>query len=250
DPPAAADRLPGAVPGWGFVTPFVLQAGTQFGPSGPPALSGPQWARDYNEVKDVGSLNSVIRTEDQEDIARFWYEPSTHGWSRIARIVAESQLLDTWQTARLLALAHAAMADGFISGFRTKYEFDFWRPVTAIRAGDTDGNDATIPDPAWSSLLNTPNLPEYASVHAVLGGAAADIMRRFFKHDDVPFTMTSGNPFPGRVRSYTSFSQAAEENGNSRIYAGIHFRTAVEDGLRQGDQIGGFVFTHILRPRE
>ena len=142
------------------------------------------------------------------------------------------------------------MADGFISGFRTKYEFNFWRPVTAIRAGDTDGNDATIPDPAWSSLLNTPNLPEYASVHSVLGGAAAEVMRRFFKHDDVPFTMTSGNPFSGRTRSYTSFSQAAEENGNSRIYAGIHFRTAVEDGIRQGDQIGGFVFTHILRPLE
>jgi hypothetical protein len=201
-------------------------------------------------VKLIGEKNSVSRTADQTQIARFSYEPSAHGWSRIARIVAESHLLDTWETARLLALVNAAVADGFISGFRTKYDFDFWRPVTAIRAGDTDGNDATIADPAWSSLLNTPNMPEYASVHAVLGGASAEVMRRFFREDDVPFTTTSGAPFAGLTRSYTSFSEAAAENGESRILAGIHFRTAVEDGLKQGDQIGGFVFTHVLRPLE
>jgi hypothetical protein len=250
DPPAPADRLPAAVPGWGLVTPFALRRATQFGPSGPPSLSGPQWARDYEEVKLIGEKNSATRTADQTLIARFWYEPSTHGWSRIARIVAESHLLNTWDTARLLALVHTAMADGFIAGFRTKYEFEFWRPVTAIRAGDTDGNDATIPDPAWSSLLNTPNLPDYTSTHSVLGGAAAEVLRRFFRKDDVAFTTTNGMPFAGQTRSYTSFSQAAEENGESRIYAGIHFRTAVEDGIKQGDQIGGFVFTHILRPLE
>jgi len=139
------------------------------------------------------------------------------------------------------------MADGFIAGFQTKYDFNFWRPVTAIRAGDTDGNHRTVGDPAWSSLLNTPAIPDYTSTHSILGGAASDVLRRFFHTDDVPFTTTSGAPFAGITRSFTSFSQAAIENGNSRIYAGIHFRSAVEDGIRQGNQIGRFVFTHVLR---
>ena len=140
------------------------------------------------------------------------------------------------------------MADGFIAGFETKYDFNFWRPVTAIRAGDTDGNDATVADPTWSTLLNTPAIPDYTSTHSVLGGAASDVLRRFFDDDDVPFTTTSGVPFAGLTRSFTSFSQAAAENGESRIYAGIHFRSAVEDGIAQGKKIGGFVFTHALRP--
>jgi hypothetical protein len=122
------------------------------------------------------------------------------------------------------------------------------RPVTAIRAGDTDGNDATIADPNWSTFLNTPNLPDYTSTHSVAGGASSEVLRRFFEGDDVPFTTTSGAPFAGITRSYSSFSQAAAENGDSRVYAGIHFRSAVEDGTKQGEKIGHFVFTHTLRP--
>jgi hypothetical protein len=248
DPPAAADNLPANVPGWGKVTPFVLHRSTRFEPAGPPRLSGRRYARDYNEVKAIGEKNSATRTVEQTSIARFWYEGSPLGWSRIARVVAESHNLDSWETARLLALINLAMADGFIAGFETKYEFNFWRPITAIRAGDTDGNHRTVADPAWSSLLNTPAIPDYTSTHSVLGGAASDVLRRFFHTGNVPFTTTSGVPFAGITRTFTSFSQAAAENGESRIYAGIHFRSAVEDGIRQGKQIGGFVFTHALRP--
>jgi hypothetical protein len=247
DPPAPADLLPAALPGWGNVTPFVLRRSTQFEPAGPPRLSGPTYARDYNEVKSVGAKNSTTRTVDQTSIARFWYEPSAFGWSRVARQVAEDRGLDSWETARLLALVNVAMADGYIGGYEAKYEFNFWRPVTAIRAGDTDGNARTVADPAWSSFLNTPNIPDYTSTHSVAGGAAAEIFRRFFHTDHVPFTVTSGAPFSGLIRSFTRFSQAALENGLSRIYAGIHFRTAVEDGIQQGKQIGGFVFTHSLQ---
>jgi hypothetical protein len=248
DPPAAAEYVAASLPGWGLVTPFVLRRSTHFEPSGPPRLSGPKYARDYNEVKEIGAKNSTTRTAEQTTIARFWYEGSPYGWSRIARVVAESHGLDSWETARLLALANAAMADGFIAGFETKYDFNFWRPVTAIRAGDTDGNDRTVADPAWISLLNTPSIPDYTSTHSVLGSAAAEVLRRFFHTDKVPFTTTSGAPFAGLTRSFTSLSQAATENGESRIYAGIHFRAAVEDGIKQGNQIGGFVFTHALRP--
>ena len=247
DPPAAADLLPALLPGWGQVTPFVLRQSAQFEPDGPPRLSGERWAREYNEVKDIGEKNSLSRTAEQTSIARFWYEGSPAGWSRIARVVAESQGLDSWDTARLLALVNLAMADGFIAGFETKYDVNFWRPVTAIRAGDTDGNDATVADPLWSTLLNTPAIPDYTSTHSVLGGAASVVLRRFFDDDEVAFTVTSGVPFAGLTWSFTSFSQAAAENGESRIYAGIHFRSAVENGIEQGTNIGRFVFRHTLR---
>jgi hypothetical protein len=248
DPPAAADHLPASLPGWGHVTPFVLRRSTQFEPDGPPKLSGKRYARDYNEVEEIGEKDSAIRTAEQTSIARFWYENSPAAWSRIAIVVADSRGLNLWDTARLLTLVNLAMADGYIAGFETKYDFNFWRPVTAIRAGDTDGNDATIADPNWSSLLNTPAIPDYTSTHSVAGGASAEVLRRFFDHDDVPFTTTSGVPFAGLTRSYTSFSQAAAENGDSRVYAGIHFRSAVEDGIKQGEKIGHFVFRHALQP--
>jgi hypothetical protein len=248
DPPAAADHLPASLPGWGHVTPFVLRRSTQFEPDGPPKLSGKRYARDYNEVEEIGEKDSAIRTAEQTSIARFWYENSPAAWSRIAIVVADSRGLNLWDTARLLTLVNLAMADGYIAGFETKYDFNFWRPVTAIRAGDTDGNDATIADPNWSSLLNTPAIPDYTSTHSVAGGASAEVLRRFFDNDDVPITTTSGVPFAGLTRSYTSFSQAAAENGDSRVYAGIHFRSAVEDGIKQGEKIGHFVFRHALQP--
>ena len=248
DPPAPADRLPALLPGWGQVTPFVLRRSTQFDPDGPPRLSGQRYTREYNEVKEVGDRNSTTRTAEQSSIARFWYEPSPAAWNRIARIVGESRGLNSWETARLLALLNVAMADGYIAGFQTKYELNFWRPVTAIRAGDTDGNPATVADPTWSSFLNTPAVPDYTSTHSVLGGASAEVLRRFFSNDDVSFTTTSGTPFAGITRSFTGFSQAAEENGLSRIYAGIHYRSAVEDGIRQGNRVGAYAFAHALRP--
>ena len=248
DPPAAADFLPASLPGWGHVTPFVLRRSVQFEPAGPPRLSGVRYEQDYREVKDIGAKDSVTRTAEQTAIARFWYEGSQYGWSRIGRNVAESHGLDSWETARLLALINVAMADGFIAGWETKYEFNFWRPVTAIRAGDADGNDRTIGDPAWSSLLNTPAIPDYTSTHTVLGAAAAEVLRRFFHTDYEWFATTSGAPFAGITRSFARFSEAAIENGESRIYAGIHFRSAVQDGFQQGNQIGSFVYTHALRP--
>ncbi len=198
-------------------------------------------------MKEIGSQNSASRTADQSSIARFWYEGSPQGWNRIAIVVSDSENLDLWERARLLALVNLAMADGFIGGFETKYHYNFWRPVTAIRLGDTDGNDETIADATWSTYLNTPPIPDYTSTHSVLGGAAAEVLREYFQ-GDVAFTTTSGVPFAGITRSFTSFSQAAAENGESRIYAGIHFRSAVEVGIDQGKKIGHFVFTHALQP--
>jgi len=248
DPPAAGDRLPANLPWWGSVSTFVMRSSDQFQTNGPPPLTSDRYARDYNEVKAIGAKVSDVRTAEQEQIARFWYEGSPAGWSRIARVVGGTHGLNSWELARLLALVNLATADGFIAGFEDKYTFNFWRPVTAIRAGDTDGNDDTGADTTWISLLNSPAIPDYPSTHSILGGAASEVLRRFFHHDDIAFTTMSGPPFAGITRSFSSFSGAAVENGNSRIYAGIHFRSAVEDGIAQGIQIGRFVFTHALKP--
>jgi hypothetical protein len=144
--------------------------------------------------------------------------------------------LDAWEAARAFALVHFAMADGFIAGFADKYEHRFWRPETAIRAAAEDGNPLTAADPGWQPFLITPPVPDYPSTHTVLGWAAAEVLIALFG-DDVPYSMTSLT-LPGVTRRYRGFSQAAEENGLSRLYAGIHFRHAVSEGRRQGRGIG------------
>ena len=154
------------------------------------------------------------------------------------------------------AVATTAAATPFVNGvayiahFDTKYLYNFWRPVTAIRAADTDGNDDTVPDPTWTAYLVTPNIPDYPSGHATAGAAAAEVLSRFFKKDALPFSSTSGAPFPGITRTFESFWIAAEENAASRVYAGIHFRTATLDGLRLGERVGRFAFTHVLKPAD
>ena len=247
-PPAFLAAL---LPGWGSVTPFTLRSGSQFRPDPPDLfdLTSEQYTRDFNEVKSIGDVNSTTRTAEQSQIGMFWYEGSPNGWNRIARNVSAQQGLDLWQNARLFGLINFAMADGFIAGFDAKYAYNFWRPVTAIRAGDTDGNDQTLGDPPWSSFLVAPNIPDYPSTHSVLGAAAAEVLANFFDNEDeVAFTTTSGNPFPGITRSFTSFSQAAQENADSRVYAGIHFRRTCTDGLKQGEKVGRFTFKHYLKP--
>jgi hypothetical protein len=245
-PPALS---PAALPGWGQVTPFALSSGAQFRPARPTFfdLTSAEYTADYDEVKSIGDVNSGARTAEQSEIARFWYEGSPFGWNRIARNVLAQRSLDQWESARLFALLNFAMADGFIAGFEAKYFYNFWRPVTAIRAGGTDDNPDTVADPARNSFLVTPNIPDYPSTHSVLG-AAAEALARFFGADAIGFTTTSGAPFPGITRSFTSFSQAARENADSRVYAGIHFRSACRDGLIQGAQVGRHAFERALRP--
>src|SRR5262249_48866847 len=248
--PTPPPLLPAALPGWGQVTPFALTSGAQFRPARPAYfdLTSAEYTADYKEEKSIGDVNSTTRTAEQSEIPRFWYEGSPFGWNRIARNVLAQRSLDQWESARLFALLNFAMADGFIAGFEAKYFYNFWRPVTAIRAGGTDDNPDTVADPAWNSFLVTPNIPDYPSTHSVLGAAAAEALARFFGADAIGFTTTSGAPFPGITRSFTGFSQAAQENANSRIYAGIHFRSACRDGLIQGAQIGRYVFEHTLQP--
>jgi membrane-associated phospholipid phosphatase len=187
-------------------------------------------------VTAIGDINSTVRTPEQSEIARFWYEDSPLGWNRIANTAVRQRELDPWSAARTLALVNFAMADGFIAGFEAKYRFRFWRPVTAIRAAESDDNPLTKADQAWRPFLDTPPVPDYPSTHTVLGWAAAEVLIQLLG-DRMQYTADSLT-LPGVTRQFKAFSAAAEENGLSRLYAGIHFRHAVKDGTRQGRSVG------------
>jgi membrane-associated phospholipid phosphatase len=237
--PTPPDFKPAAQVHWGTVKPFVLSSSAQFRCPEPPAVNGPRALADIEEVKAIGGSKSVTRTAEQSEIGRFWYESSPRGWNRIAREVAAARQFDVWENARLFALVNLAMADGYIAGFESKYYYNYWRPVTAIRErGDSE----------WLSYLWTPPVPDYPSNHTVEGAAAATVMARFFNTDFISFSMTSGAPYPGITRKFWSFSEAARENGASRVLCGIHFSTAVNAGYIQGERIGEWAFEHALRP--
>ena len=234
--------------GWGSVAPFALKSGSQFRAVGPPALSSEQYAADYNEVKSIGALRSTTRTADQTEAALFWNaENAQINWNNIARIAADARQNSLIENARLFALLNLAIADTSIAVMDTKYTFNFWRPREAIHAGDADGNVGTIADPTWTPLSYIGVHPDYTSQHAAVGGTAAKVLARFFETDDFSFTITTFGVPGGVFRSYDSFSQAARENMNSRVWLGVHFRTPCRDGLNQGKQVANYVVHHFLR---
>ena len=247
-PPAFAPYL---LPQWGFVEPFGMSSSSQFRPPGPPSLDSELYAADYNEVKELGAAIGSTRTEDQTQIALFWADgagtetPPGH-WNSIAQSIAAAQGNTLEENARLFALLNIAMADAAICAWDAKYTYHSWRPVTAIRAGDTDGNPATDADPTWSSFIVTPPFPSYISGHSTFSGAAATILARFYGTDDISFT-TGSDFLPGVHRSFGSFSAAAAEAADSRLFGGIHFRADNEDGLTAGLSIGEWTNSHYLQ---
>lgn len=224
-----------ALPGWGKVHTFAIDQ-RQHATGGPLALDSAAYAADVAHIRALGQDSSRVRSDDQTEIAKFWYEDSPLGWNRIASMAVRKRKLDTWDAARAFALANFAMADGYIAGFHAKYQYRFWRPLTAIHGADGDGNPLTDADTSWKPLLVTPPVPDYPSTHTVVGWAAAQVLIELFG-DRFGYASTSLT-LPGTVRHYSAFSQAAEENGMSRLYAGIHFRHAVADGRKQGRSIG------------
>ena len=237
--PTAVLPVPGFVllPGWGNVTPFAMAAGNQFVGDGPPALTSAEYTADYNEVKDYGSATSTVRTTNQTAEARFWIENPPTVFNRVAQREIINQDLDLWQAARGMALTQIAFADAIISTWNAKFTYNFWRPITAIRNGDIDGNDATVADPTWTPLNVTPPFPEYNSAHAVVAAASALILTDVF--GPVAFTETS--TATGVVRSYSSWFHAAATSTDSRIWGGFHFRDACEDGEASGLALGQYI---------
>jgi hypothetical protein len=246
-------------PGWGDVTPFVLRDSSQFRPGPPYPVTSRKYTADFAEVKRLGGdgiTTPSARTPEQTEIALFWLESSPLQWNRIARTVSATTRLDLWEQARLFGLLNMALADGYIGSFDTKYHYNYWRPVTAIQTADTDGNPNTRADPTWTPLVTTPPVPDYDSAHSVEGGAAAKVLKRFFGTDHISFETCSLTLPPGStctdptpvLRRYTSFSQAAAENGLSRILNGFHFRKAVDEGIDHGSKIANRAVDRFLRP--
>ncbi|HEV8552207.1 MAG TPA: vanadium-dependent haloperoxidase [Casimicrobiaceae bacterium] len=243
------------------LTPFVLKEASQFRPGPPYSLTSRKYAADVNEIQRLGGDDVTTpseRTDDQTEIALFWVESSPLAWNRLTRAVATAEELDLWESARLFGLLNLAMTDGYIGTWDAKYHYRFWRPVTAIRLADIDGNPATTADPTWTPFLENPPIPDYDSGHAVEGGTAAQVLKRFFETDKMSFSACSFTLPVGQrcsdalptLRHFTSFSQAADENAVSRIYVGFHFRDAVETGTKHGEKIANRAVDHFLRPSD
>jgi hypothetical protein len=237
--PPVGTRLP-------RVLPLALESASQFRPNGPPALTSGEYARDFNEVKDLGRVDSSVRSAAQTALARFWTDSDIPQWNRNLLRFADARGLTAIETARMLAMAHVAGGDAMIGCFDAKYQYLSWRPIHAIQRADTDGNPFTVPDPTWQPLLSTPNHPEYPSAHACHTTAIAEALENFFGPGRTSFSLDS--LVTGQTRHYDRFKDVVEEVNNARVWAGFHFRYADEDGSKLGRKVAHFVVTNFFLP--
>jgi PAP2 superfamily len=228
----------------GQMRPFTFDDPAQFLPEPPPDLGSQTWADDYNQVKELGSANSTVRTPEQTEIALFWTEHTTAQYGRLLRALAAD--MSVADTARLFAMSYAAAADGIIGCYNAKYHYSFWRPVTAIRNGDIDGNPDTVADPNWSSLGTTPNHPEYPSAHSCLTGALAETLKGYFGNPNLQISVYS--PVTNTTRTFDSVREWQREVEFARIYAGFHYHYSVVQGLVLGHKVAHNVMTNYFRP--
>jgi hypothetical protein len=230
-----------AVPQWPQRRPWLLNSAAQFRPGPPPALDSERWARDYNEIKAVGSRHSTVRTAEQTDIARFWETTAPPIYHGVVRSVAEMPGRDIVRNARLFAAVTQGIDDAMIAVFDAKYHHGFWRPITAIRNGDIDGNDATQADASWMPLITTPAHPEYPCAHCIQAGVVGAILQAELGSGPQPVLSTASASASGAVRRWPSVAAFMQEVGNARVYDGVHFRFSTEVGADMGRRIGGLV---------
>jgi hypothetical protein len=213
-------------------------------------LTTDEYTDAFNEIESLGIENSTTATADEALTGRFWNGAIQNYWNEITQTAARTHNLRTADSARLFALLNFSLADGVIAFYDAKYTYNFWRPVTAIRAAGTDGNPETLPNPGWlPEVGKTAPDPSYPGAHAVLSAAAAEVLRAFFRRDHLDFDVTS-EVLPGVVRSFQSFSAAAEEATLSRVFAGQHFRFDLTAGSRLGRDVADTVVDNLLTARE
>ena len=240
--------LPGGVT-WGKVKPWAMQSPAQFRPPAPAALSSADWARDFNEIKQVGGKASTSRTAAQTEAARFWEMTGAPAYREVIRSATEAPGRSLVQNARLLSQTAMAWADSYIAVFDAKYTYNLWRPVTAIRNADIDGNDATALDPAWVPLIDTPVHPEYPCAHCInVGAITAVIEREFGAHP--PTLRSTSVTLPGVTHSWKTPAELVEEVSNARVWGGVHYRSSTTVGAAMGRKIGTLVATTTLQPKE
>ena len=229
----------------GHVKPFLIKSASVFRTAGPPALTSSQYAKEINEVEAIGSVNSTLRTTDQTQSAIWWQDRHLSEWE-IKRQIAVNQHLNTLQAARMFAIADLAAADAGIACFNEKEAWMRWRPITAIREADTDGNPATVADPTWTPLLVTPPHPDYTSGHTCFTAATMGSLAFFYHTDKMSFSAFSADS--GTTRYFTRFSQALNEVIEARIWGGIHTRSADVQGAKIGTEVVAYVTGHYFRP--
>jgi PAP2 superfamily len=233
---------------WPNVTPFAMTSPTQFRPQPPIPLKGDEWARDYNEIKQLGGMNSTKRTARQTEDARFWLMTGPVSYYPIVRQLVAAKNMDLLDSARFMALASTAAADSFIAVFDAKYHYDFWRPITAIRNGDIDDNPATELDATWQPIANTPMHPEYPCAHCISSAAIASVIEAALGSADIPEVAMTSPTAPGVTHRWTNVWAYADEVAMARIYAGFHYRFSNRVGQDMGRRIGQHVVKTILQP--
>lgn len=242
--------IPTGLPGgstWGKVTPWLLEKGDQFHPAPPPPLTSGEWARDYNEVKSLGGKDSTTRSAAQTETALFWSVPTPVLLSGATRALNDVPGRSLVQNARLLALTSMVQADALIAVFEAKYTYNFWRPVTAIRDGDLDQNDATAPDRAWEPLVETPLNPDYPSAHCISVAAVAAVLDKEFGGKVRSFRLSSPGA-PKAVHSFGRLADFVDEVANAGVWGGVHYRNSTVVGAAMGKKLGDYAFERVMRP--
>lgn len=247
-PGAYVPTLLPAVPHWQQRKPWAMSSAAQFRPGPPPDLKGVRWAADYNEIKAIGSRHSTARSAEQTEIARFWAQTGPAIFFPIVREIAALPGRDLTANARLLAMAAQVQDDALIAVFDAKYHYGFWRPVTAIRNGDLDGNDATERDPAWLPFIDTPMHPEYPCAHCISAAAVGAVLQAELAGTPPPKLATTSTTAPGVVRSWTRIDDFVREVAEARVYDGVHFRYSTEVGTAMGRQVGAQVARKFQLP--
>jgi hypothetical protein len=233
---------------WSRVSPFALERANQFRPGPPPALTSDTYGDAFNQVKSLGIVSSTTATADEALTGKFWNGAIQNYWNEIAQTASLAHNLTTARNARLFALLNLSLADDVIAFYDAKYTYNFWRPVTAIRAADTGINPETVADPNWlPEVGKTAPDPSYPGAHGVISASGAEVLISFFERDHSEFNVTS-EVLPGVERSFTSFSAAAEEATLSRTFAGQHFRFDLTTGQRLGREVADFVVDNFLTP--
>jgi len=228
-----------------FITPFGYDDTSRFRPKAPPALDSTTYTTDYNELKDLGRATESSRTAEQSSTALFWSPSASALWSANVRSLASS--MDLLSAARFEAIGIAAVTNALIACWDAKYTYMFWRPVTAIRFGDTDGNPETEPDPAWTPFIVTPSHPEYPAAHSTVGASVLGFYTVWFETDHFPLEFRGNG---GAVRNYTSVKEIHAEEGNARVWGGMHWRNSTKVGTAVGSRVGKYTATHLLKPLE
>jgi hypothetical protein len=234
-------------PQWLQRKPWLMTSPAQFRPGAPPKLTSELWARDYNETRALGGKNGERRTPEQTEIALFWVATLPPVYHGVVRSVANMPGREVTRNARLFASVTQAMDDATIAVMDAKYHYSFWRPITAIRNGDLDDNDATERDPSWTPLIETPMHPEYPCAHCIASGAVGAVLQAEIGAGPTP-TLTTTSYLSGATRSWTKIEDFVREVANARVYAGVHYRNSSEVGAAMGAQIGELAAAKFLRP--